>query len=605
MLSSPPRRAALAAIGFTILAWLATQGGAGVLVYPSAVVFTALALPPALGLTTRILASLSLLFATSFALLLVGLPLLAPLLSAAWLLPSTAVVMRRGWRASLGRVNAEDGWALLVAAVCAAILLAPWATREVSGQLAYMQPGEDNASHLALVSAIRDAGGLVFRADSAPGLMPGLQKYPQGVHSHVAGISELVYGGGAVTVPSAVQSYSFAILFAYGVMTVALAMLAMTLARVCGAASSGRGVAAAGVAALTLGGPVFSLVSFGFFPQIAAYAALALLCVVATDPVWAEHPWARLSVAVACLALIGSSYYFVLPVGALAVTAMLVSSGANRRQRLLWTGAVALAVSLLALPIVLTSLGSGASNALNAVGGVRFLDRPKLAVAVVISALLLFRAREQQTVGRVAGWAAAVAGATLFSYAIGEYQLNTAGQYAYYFFKSLYTIELLAGAGVAAAGAIAFGVVKGSGRIGVPVVSALGLGCFLYIQSGHVDNELHKTLYAAQFETGFDAALAARSELGLEPVVFWGFGTALDDYNRNRQLGAIYLQDEPARSEAVLSAFREQPPRILAGLANAGRPLTVLTRAPDLAAQLRDAGLDSSVLMRTRFVVVP
>ena len=88
--------------------------------------------------------------------------------------------------------------------------------------------------------------------------------------------------------------------------------------------------------------------------------------------------------------------------------------------------------------------------------------------------------------------------------------------------------------------------------------------------------ELHRSVSFFTYDDGFDAALAVRSGPDLRPVLFWGYGDALSDYNRNRQLGAAFLQDEATRAAVVLSGFREQ--QILARCFGRAGPGLVVSR---------------------------
>lgn len=601
----PRPRAVLTACVASAAAYAAVVTHLGLLVFPTAILLIAVALPPALGLTSRFLAALAILFTLDTA--LAFLTLEPRFYALCWILPPAVVIGYRGLGSSVGVFRFEDALTTSAMTITSVVLLLPWASRDVSGQMAFMQPGEDNASHLGIISGIRSYGRLIYRASDAdvPGVIPGLRTYPQGAHANVAIIANMVQGRtGLSGVASAVQAYSFAMAFSTAVMIVTLSVLSLRLAQAAGAPKVGWFVAVAVPLAAVLGGPALSLLSFGFFSQVVAYAALALLCALAADASWDDYPWWRLMVVGCCVVAVASSFYFLLPVLVLACLSVLWGARDDLRVHPV-RGVVLAAITVgLSLPHVLASLQGGASSSLNANGGVRVLNGPALVLTVVGALLFLTRAIAVRAGRLVSTWAWTLITAIVFSVAFAKYQLSTVGATTYYFFKSLYTVQLFAIVALGAAGSLLIGRAP---RVLATGGATLGLVAFLTVQSENQNSELHRSLYAAPHDDGFHATLdlRARQDAGLEPVLFWGFDDVRSDYNRNRQVGAAFLQDDVSRAAAVQASFRGQVPKILVVLIRAGHGLIVVTRDGSLMAKLASAGLSVDELATVHIQLLP
>ncbi len=109
-------------------------------------------------------------------------------------------------------------------------------------------------------------------------------------------------------------------------------------------------------------------------------------------------------------------------------------------------------------------------------------------------------------------------------------------------------------------------------------------------------------MYAARYDLGFDSALDVHYRPDLQPVLFWKYGDISSDYNRNRQLGAAFVQDTPLRNAAVGASFGSQQPAILVPLVRAGAGLVLITRDAALTGELAAAGLTVAELATVRIV---
>ncbi|RIJ77687.1 hypothetical protein D1871_06085 [Nakamurella silvestris] len=500
---------------------------------------------------------------------------------------------RNPWRLS---VAAGD----VVIGVCALVLSAVflhWGIGEdTAGVVGQLSVGGDNANHLNLIRAIQLGQGYQYSGGTAvPGLLGGMESYPQGF-AFLVGYTGWMFDGlaGTPTVAGTVWS-SWAILAVQPVAGVVVILLIIRgqlsgITPPVGAAGTqirpARRIATAAVVVsvvvlLTL---YVHLWSFGFQTQMFAMNMVLVAVWLATDPALDGATTTRRALVVlgicGTVVAVASSWYLLAP-PAVAV-AVLTAWPLIRRPRevpwWLWVGAGGAAV-LSCYPVVRGTADS--TGQLVMPGGVRIFSPLTGAALLLIAGVVVFGLRHRRW--WVEPLPVAFAVAVVLSVGVGLFQLVQAGEFSYYFFKTLYLQAVLAvipvGLGAALLTGRRLGMRDRRLVTGFVAVAALGLGTVAASELGSVFTEP-----AHQVDEAVIAQVLAEYPDGLpmtQDVVATGYCDARLSGQTTSWIGGLFTSWTLPRQTFYLAIDRgvERPTDLFAyGLASPGKQILVHTR---------------------------
>ncbi len=332
----------------------------------------------------------------------------------------------------------SDIHALISGVAITTLVVLPFLPRDLTGRIALILPGEDNARHFTLFDSIHRFGGYVYfhNEAAAPYVTPGLENYPQGFHMVTALLDNFVRSTTELDTPlNAFGHYTAFTILGYGLF--ALVMVWAT-GRVAATYLSGwRMMAVCTFTAAAVGvGPVLAMFVRGYPSEILGLTLLAVLFTLLARPIARTR---ELIVMVAALLVgIAFTYFFLMPIAmASSLLALIVY-----RRRVLRSWPTVLISIVIAAPLALVPYLMMYANAnpiedLSPDGGVVPLSRNLVvAVTVLICAGLLL-------VWRSITWRMVVANLVItaaFALAIGTYQIIVLGELAYYFEKAVHAV---------------------------------------------------------------------------------------------------------------------------------------------------------------------
>lgn len=587
---------------------------------PALPILLALVLPIRSTLAWRLLVAIPAIVSSNSVLAflagLVGLPFDTPVAVAANLLPLAALVGAGRLRVQVGQI-ADGGDLLAIGAglVVFFLVMAPALGLDDGHLLAVIVGGEDNAAHLAIVNAIGTEPRYPFFAAKAlqGRILDGYITYPAGFHLSVALVRSAVantFGPGGS--PDLVRVFFVS---AAGVQALWAATTVMAVRSLAGARRSslaGIAVVAGAMVLLFAFGPPGATVRFGFQPQASALWLLTAGLVAGTSEAFDGRPFLRLVLVV--LAAVGTAWcwYLVVPVMGFLVVGVVIAERGAFRLRPGWVGLLGGVGLLAALPPIWLSVEAGAATAINARGGVYSLDPFFLALLVLggvgpYAALHLF----PNTRGRLL--ALVTVGSSLaFSAVLLGYQLKTAGAAGYFFQKSLYTLFMLAAvcAGVVLLAGLTHHFAMVGARAPRQVVTAAFALLLAWTVTGLVTPANPGRLYLAGNARHIDPAemsrLLADDSGSTAPEVVWNSDPdPIYDYYASRIAAALSLRESRARFDLIVENVFAQDPVSLLGFVRASPyGVRIVTRDPDLAVRLRQAGFDAADLDRLDIEVV-
>jgi len=360
---------------------------------------------------------------------------------AAWLFADGAGSVRDRARLLVPRVGPVDAIPALAVAG-AAWVTGPW-LRIGSDEraLAALLPGWDNAAHFDMARLVGRYGVMVDRLGPAPGNETWqFDDYPQGFHAVVATVMELLEGGPTGTVAAFARAEAVVLVLLAGMLAAAVCSLPRLRRRPAYALP----LAALLVAAFVAGaGGTWTALGFPNYVLACGLAACVPL-LVATMPRVAM-PW-HVAALGALLVGVANSWVMLLAAAAPAALPLLlpITRGRWRASRGAWvaTGAVAAftAVGLVA-PLRLITAALDPQTVLTTPGG---FSQPDLGLTVTLAAgaaavLLLGSSRRAPA---HAWHALAPVVALAVCGLLGLWQLRTAGEFSYYFYKMLGGVQL-------------------------------------------------------------------------------------------------------------------------------------------------------------------
>ncbi|MFF2656997.1 hypothetical protein ACFVUH_06480 [Kitasatospora sp. NPDC058032] len=477
---APGRRSLPVLAAFVAAAWLVPAAlvplGLGIVVLPILLLAVASVIRVGGGLLDRLVVA---------GLIVVGSVLVSGLLFSLWpwglspvatsgtLLTAVAVtgwLARRRPRIPL-RVRPSDLIVLGTAGVFWRYLHHPLAGKSAAERLSFFSTAEDRLNHFSYFSGIQHVGGYNFlHQEEARAYMmsPAEVTYPQGTHFLLAWVDSLVHSSadpGAML--GVMNRYLLYVLVAYTLLATALVWAARWIggprlrgwrtAAVCGT-----------VMALMLASNYTYLVIHGFDSTIIGLLMFTVTLALLIRPAMGRAEYALVALA----GLITVTYVYNLfgaAVGLAVVLSVLVhrrrfAGGPRRWLRYALMGAVGLGLAGLPSAVSVLSELDVASTA--SLGGPSVEADRTLLVGGMLLALFAALAPTNRRTGAGQAHLAVVLGTGAVVFGFGWYQINTLGEYSYYF-------EKLAGCAIVVA-LISLGAVGSLLRTPAPVRSSRG-----------------------------------------------------------------------------------------------------------------------------------
>ena len=331
------------------------------------------------------------------------------------------------------------------------LLAWPLARLSATGRLARFMLGEDIARHFTVFDTIRRVGGyLYFHQESvAAAVQAPLAVYPQGSHLATALLDNFVRSDTAAgSSARAFDHYLWFYVAAFGFLVLSVLWAIRWVAGPSAARWSFLPLAALGAGYLFLadGLPVFL---FGFVPEVAAMAFLALLMAVLVRPL--REVREQVVVVTALVVALSMTYYLFLLSAGVVVLIWAIGYRHRLAQAWRWTAAVLLVGVPLTAFAPLINMAYNTRQHLASGGGISPVNRHLLPLLLILVAggLLTRYALRSPAWRMVTVWFAVTAGSAA---ALWAYQRATLGNTAYYFEKALHQLLLVA---LVASGAIA------------------------------------------------------------------------------------------------------------------------------------------------------
>lgn len=603
-----------ASIGAALAIVLALAGFAAVLPV-LAVLLGARLLPPRVAMATRVLLSLPLTLSWLLAATAILQPFgigLDPL--ATWA-PYLAIVIaaRPFTRPTFPRhASAVRATVPILLAVLAAGFLGSGAVVGVGGsgpgvdqRLALAAGSEDGASHYAIYDTILHVSGFAY-TDSAR--RHSVQwSYPPAFHLSAAALATSLAATRGTTeqLGGHIDAFWGATLLAFVVLVSLAAAVAGSVARVCGGRGSVQIVAMLTAAAAVFLWSPFTLLQMGFLPQALALAFLlaATLALLDSDELGFR---ATLAVLAATTAAIAWTWYFLMPVVGLYVLAWLAwqhREAWNRRWMVL---GAAIASLIASAPPILQSTGAGSLEAVNAGGGVAAPPMPYIFGITLVGLGGLLLTGDRRGRGERRMMLVCLLVPVAFSAAFYSYQIQMMGAPAYFYFKSLFTVQLVGiplavGATLAALSrattnqfrsmaAISLMALGGATALGIRADKGAreNVGAWRYRDAASAS--IHRPTFARY--------LARRDDIEGRYIYIWSLTSEpTNDYFGTRWLAALNGSTTKEFFDFMVTSVWIQDDALLARFINDHpREVTVVTGDPNLPQRLRDAGLrDDSV----------
>ncbi len=343
-------------------------------------------------------------------------------------------------------INRSDVAAFCSSTIVLFILLIPIINQSGGYVAQFLSYGEDNASHYALTRYAFTNGDYSYtKSPDQAGLLESLEIYPQGFHI----VSAVLL---TTTLPSNLTDAG--LVKAYGILlTLFFAMFVFWLSKLCLSTSArlSKLYIAALLPALALLcglGVLLLLLDRGFQTQIYTYSSLLATLYIMTLAAKRQGPESKLILYICCglLLLIATSWWVVLPI----TVALLIAYAYEHRivkdtlRNTLKYWPVTVIIGFTALyPFIVNLLLTTKSSPLNEQGGVDKLPYTIFAylVPVIILALIAVRRR---FFGRPIRYVLIALGLAVIGVAlVGVYQQLSIHQFAYYYYKMLYTVYVL------------------------------------------------------------------------------------------------------------------------------------------------------------------
>ncbi|MCB0878102.1 MAG: hypothetical protein KDC46_03890, partial [Thermoleophilia bacterium] len=402
-------------------------------------------------------------------------------------------------------------------------------------------------------------------------------------------------------------------MLAFGAMGAVLGLLVIQFA-----AGDGTGVrwVVALTSALASAGAIFwhplSLLVYAFVPQIVSLLLLAtLLLALMMRP--ALGVGQTLLVAASCIALIGWTWFFLLPVASISVLAWLRIDRVALRGR--WMSvAFAAVASLATVPIPIYFLLRGAdTSVVNVAGGVVLLPAEAVYGVAALGLLALLTITSSTDAQQRSGvlLAAFLTSSIAFSLLLGMYQQATIGTTEYFYAKSLYTIVVLSIVVVlgVAGRMLSSARIRPARRVGGAMLLSVGL---VLLTSMRPWDRAASPIWGFRDGGGmtqllrpsFDAYVRAHDRIRGRYVIQWErTDQPVHDYIASRWLTTLNGKADGEVWELWYKTSVDQHRGALADFITATNGnVAVLTGNESLAAEMRGSSVDPQALERVEWI---
>ncbi|GIG60390.1 hypothetical protein Lfu02_47620 [Longispora fulva] len=334
----------------------------------------------------------------------------------------------------------------ICAMLAAGVAWYPMRVGRFTARFAEAASGGDMAAHFMIFDGIRGAGGYTFLQQDAASasVPPSFLNYPQGGHFVAALLDAFVRPGAR---PDGLTSLNDFLWINLGSLVLLCAVLAWAVNRVAGPGfrlmlALPTTLLAASLVCL---GDLQTVVRCGFWAELVCLSLLVVLCAVLIRPL--RSTGEQIAVVSALFVAIAYTYYFVLPVAAVAVLAFLFRYRGRVRRRWVLTGvAVVLTAGLSAVPVVVNVLAVqrdlGTGTALTALGAIDPMNGTLMLALAGLVVAGLFGARGRLGPAGELLLAVLVASAG-YAGAIAVFQYRTAGYVSYYYEKALHVVAIV------------------------------------------------------------------------------------------------------------------------------------------------------------------
>jgi hypothetical protein len=350
------------------------------------------------------------------------------------------------------RTSLIDVAALVVGAVVFVVVAMPLFGAGSSKVMEALLPGEDNSSHLQMYRYVLTENQYAFEnKPEEAGIRPSLLSYAQGSHALMATLTAPVAESASREVQLKIYAYmsavTYAVVFWLAFLVIILPFAAIKDRRV---RVTMAGMTAFPYLFILPFGTLLGLYTYGYYPQNLSYVGLVLLILVlaslmerkaeakGTADILLETGMLLLG-----LYLVFASWYLLT-----FVALPIVLGYVWVRRRTLWRARIP--ILLLVTPIAVLAAylayvylfrSSGANHVLTP-GGVVKMQVRLLVVALPALVLAAIALRRRQ--GYFLGFTLSVLAAAAMSSLIGAYQYKKIDHLDYYFYKSLFTVALVA-----------------------------------------------------------------------------------------------------------------------------------------------------------------
>lgn len=397
-------------------------------------------------------------------------------------------------------------------AVTLGAIIAPFIATGGLGSLQYLSIGEDNISHFALHNSIIENHSLLYTvSDSMAGVNHNLKAYPHGYHANLAANSMLVFGSNP-SIPEITKSHIlqissfYALLIATMIYIVAASLFAQkktTITRYI------LGVSVSVLLVYFCGfGFLLYLFTYGFHTQIASCliiltilaASIPMIRTKAKTPI--DRRWLMFIVLILAVLTTAYTWYFMLPVIALFGMAWVFVSWKFLLQNWKITTGSGLACALLSLvPIAYDTFRPHDSNGLLLPGAI-WQPQPLVLVFVgfLVSLFLIIylSTKKQARTTHETQLFTLLVSSAIFSTLIAMYMLININRLDYYFYKSEYTLLIIA---IMTLG-VTVGAVAERAEINVPKKAQIAAASVVLIFSVIFCSTLAPTSYANEYIKG-------------------------------------------------------------------------------------------------------
>ena len=481
-------------------------------------------------------------------------------------------------------IDKDDIPGLLTALFTFTLLMIPFAATATLGPSDFVRllsSGEDNASHYAILNYNSTNESYSYLSDrESSGLIQSLSIYQQGLHMNEAIVANFLRTGAVSDFTLLRLFYIFSVLF-YALLSYWVVVIGLAAARRIKPTLhylSWLSILPVITFFVSFNSSI-NLFSWGFQTQIASYVfllALTWLCLNVR-----KNVLTALLISIQII-LICHTWYLLLPIagiiGLMALRYTLKDIFKRESWKLLSLYIVSVLVGI--FPIVIGTVYSEKTNAINEQGGVHILSNGAIVASILVSLIFVYVMRNDHRIRKsiMIGMLMSIL-MVIFVYA---YQSLTIGKLEYYFYKSLYTFTLFALISGVALSTMSVDALLRKFRSFRFVIAGFVLGLsfgFLYnLKPVQARVTINNWYNHAMEPSDAEAVFAVKANTKNSDLIYLGDCNKASDYLSNRWAGAIllteslsrnqfethYLLDTPDKQREYLSAHLDNDKKITA-----------------------------------------